>query len=74
MTTTKLPYTYTICPPGPETVRYTASCKEMGVLLMQSPDGNLIKDERRELWWSQNRAPRAVPIEEWLVKQFEVKK
>lgn len=66
----KLPYTYTICPPGPEPVRYTASCKEMGVLLKNSPNADLTIDERRELWSDYNRAPRTVTIEEWLVKRF----
>ena len=29
----KLPYTYTICPDGPEPKRFTASCAEMGAAL-----------------------------------------
>ena len=66
----KLPYTYTICPPGPEPVRYTAGCVEMGVLLKNSPNADLTIDERRELWSGPNRAPRMVTIEYWLVKQF----
>lgn len=69
----KLPYTYTICPPGPEPVRFTASCKEMGLMLKGSPNGDLTIDERRELWWAQHRMPRAVNVEEWLVKRFGVK-
>ena len=34
----KLPYTFTICPDGPEPVRYTASCAEMGAALMGGDD------------------------------------
>lgn len=35
----QLPYTYTICPPQEEPKRFTASCKEMGILLSHSPNG-----------------------------------
>lgn len=60
----------TLCPPGPEPVRYTASCKEMGVLLQNSPNADLTIDERREVWWAQHRQPRSVTIEEWLLHRF----
>jgi len=60
----------TMCPPGPEPQRFTASCAEMGRLLRDSPTGDLTIDERRELWWPQNRAPRSVTIEDWLAKNF----
>ena len=60
----KLPYTYTICPPGPEPIRFTASCREMGKLLAESSDGNLTKNETREMWGRSNRAPRTITIEE----------
>ena len=70
----KLPYTYTICPPGPEPQRFTASCAEMGRLLKDSPKGDLTIDERRDLWSAYNRAPRSVTIEDWLVQNFGVEK
>jgi len=35
----------TICPPGPEPTRYTASCKEMGRLLQNGAD--LVIDQVR---------------------------
>lgn len=60
----------TLCPPGPEPVRYTASCAEMGRLLKDSPNGDLTINERRELWSAYNRAPRSVTIEDWLVQNF----
>lgn len=41
----KLPYTFTICPDGPEPVRYTASCAEMVVALMGGDD--LTIDQRK---------------------------
>ena len=43
----KLPYTYTICPPGPEPKRFTASCPEMGAALMGGDD--LTIDQRKGL-------------------------
>ena len=47
----KLPYTYTICPPGPEPKRHTASCAQMGKLLKGSPDGDLTINQRRIAAW-----------------------
>lgn len=47
----KLPYTYTICPPGPEPERFTAGCREMGQLLKNSPDGNLTINQNRTATW-----------------------
>ena len=47
----KLPYTYTICPPGPEPKQPTASCAEMGKLLKSSPDGDLTINQRRTAVW-----------------------
>ena len=41
----QLPYTFTICPDGPEPKRFTASCPEMGVALMGGDD--LTIDQRR---------------------------
>jgi hypothetical protein len=66
----KLPYTYTICPPQEEPKRFTASCKEMGELLQNSPDGNLTIDDRRNgLWESwEGKGVAAEPFEDTLRK------
>jgi len=66
----QLPYTYTICPPQEEPKRFTASCKEMGILLQNSPDGNLTIDDRRNgLWQSwEGKGVAAEPIEDTLRK------
>ena len=47
----KLPYTFTICPDGPEPARYTASCPEMVVALMGGDD--LTIDQRKGLLFPQ---------------------
>jgi hypothetical protein len=47
----KLPYTFTICPDGPEPVRYTASCPEMVVALMNGDD--LTIDQRKGILFPQ---------------------
>ena len=70
----KLPYTYTICPPGPEPVQFTASCAEMDLMLQGSPNGDLMIDPRRELWRAQHRRPRAVNIGEFLMERLGGKK
>ena len=64
----QLPYTYTICPPQEEPKRFTASCKEMGILLQNSPDGNLTIDDRRNgLWESwEGKGVAAEPFEDTL--------
>ena len=64
----QLPYTYTICPPQEEPKRFTASCKEMGILLSNSPDGNLTIDDRRNgLWESwEGQGVAAEPFEDTL--------
>jgi len=64
----QLPYTYTICPPQEEPKRFTASCKEMGILLSNSPDGNLTIDDRRNgLWQSwEGKGVAAEPFEDTL--------
>ena len=64
----QLPYTYTICPPQEEPKRFTASCKEMGILLSNSPDGNLTIDDRRNgLWESwEGKGVAAEPFEDTL--------
>ena len=57
----------TICPPGPEPVRYTASCAEMGRLLLGNPNADLTIDHRRELWSNYNRSPRSMPVKNALL-------
>lgn len=66
----QLPYTYTICPPQEEPKRFTASCKEMGILLSHSPNGDLTIDDRRNgLWESwEGKGVAAEPIEDSLKK------
>ena len=43
----KLPYTYTICPDGPEPKRFTASCAEMGAALKGGDDLTI---DQRKIW------------------------
>lgn len=43
----QLPYTFTICPPGPEPKRFTASCAEMGAALMGGDDLTI---DQRKTW------------------------
>ena len=62
----KLPYTYTICPPGPEPKQHTASCPEMGLLLRNSPDGDLTIKNRGEAWQSWRNNLQAEPFEDAL--------
>ena len=65
----KLPYTYTICPTQAEPKRFTASCAEMGILLRNSPDGDLTIDDRRNgLWESWEGKGVVEPIEDRLHK------
>jgi hypothetical protein len=47
----KLPYTYTICPDQEEPKKFTASCLEMGMLLMNSIDGDLTINQKRTATW-----------------------
>ena len=61
----KLPYVYTICPTQEAPKRFTASCAEMGVLLRNSPDGDLTIDDRRNgLWQSWEGRPMGANIED----------
>ena len=62
----QLPYTYTLCPPGPEPKAFTASCQQMGQLLKDSPNGDLTIDQRRGGMWEswQGRRVEIAPIEE----------
>jgi hypothetical protein len=47
----KLPYTYTICPDQETPKQFTASCKDMGELLRNSPDGDLTINQKRTAAW-----------------------
>lgn len=62
----KLPYTFTICPDGPEPQKFTVSCPQMGRLLKASPNGDLTIDERRHGYWDSwsGRSVQLVPIED----------
>ncbi len=53
---------YTVCPPGPEPTRHTASCPEMVRLLMGGQ--NLTIDQRRHGMWQtwEGKALVAVPF------------
>lgn len=58
----KLPYKYTICPPGPEPKRFTASCPQMGAMLMGGDD--LTIDQRKLA--NLHRPDSRVPFEDRL--------
>lgn len=63
----KLPYTFTICPDGPEPKQPTASCVEMGELLKNSINGDLTINNRGVRWESWTNAPlQAEPFEDRL--------
>lgn len=63
----KLPYTFTICPDQEAPKNFTASCAEMGRLLMRSPDGDLTINQRRSAMWdSWTGGGVDAPIEEKL--------
>lgn len=47
----KLPYTYTICPDQEAPKNFTASCREMGELLRDSPNGDLTINQKRTATW-----------------------
>ena len=47
----KLPYTYTICPDQEAPKQFTASCKDIGKLLKQSPNGDLTINQNRTATW-----------------------
>jgi len=71
----KLPYTYTICPDQEEPKRFTASCADMGLLLKQSPDGDLtINQKRLGMWDSWTGGGVDIPIEEKLHNMLEKRK
>ena len=62
----KLPYTFTICPPDDAPKQFTASCPQLVKLLMNSTNGDLTIDDRRNgLWQSWERGGiQYSPIEE----------
>jgi hypothetical protein len=63
----KLPYTFTICPDQEAPKNFTASCAEMGVLLMNSPDGDLTLNQRRlGVWDAWTGGGVDAPLEEKL--------
>ena len=71
----KLPYTYTICPDQEEPKRFAASCADMGLLLKQSPDGDLtINQKRLGMWDSWTGGGVDIPIEEKLHNMLEKRK
>lgn len=68
----KLPYTYTICPPGPEPKQFTASCVYMGELLKNSIDGDLTINNRGAWWESWTNKPmESAPIEDMLAEMLK---
>lgn len=71
----KLPYTYTICPAEEAPKRFTASCSEMGLLLRNSPDGDLtINQKRSAMWDSWTGGGFDIPIEEKLHNMLQKEK
>jgi hypothetical protein len=63
----KLPYTYTICPDQEAPKTFTASCREMGELLRDSPDGDLtINQKRLGMWDSWTGSGAGIPVEDVL--------
>ena len=62
----KLPYIFTICPDQETPKQFTASCKEMGGLLKNSPDGNLTINQRRNATWDAWSGNHMGYVEEWL--------
>ena len=50
----KLPYTFTVCPPDEAPKQFTASCAEIGRLLKHSINGDLTIDVRRNDMWGRS--------------------
>ena len=75
----KLPYTFTIVPPNdPPEHKFTASCAEIGRLLMNSPNGDLtINQKQLSLWDSWTHSVCGKPVElqhkEWREKRLKDK-
>jgi len=65
----KLPYTFTICPPNDPPKQFTASSKEIGLLLAHSPNGDLTIDDRRNgAWQSWEGRPMGANLEDELAR------
>ena len=71
----KLPYTFTIVPPNdPPEPKFTASSKEIGRLLKNSPNGDLtINQTRNTLWQSWTEDVSAKPLELRIREMCEAK-
>ena len=70
----KLPYTFTICPTEPAPKLFTASSKELGLLLAHSPDGDLTIDDRRNgAWQAWEKRPMGANLEDELAKILKEK-
>jgi hypothetical protein len=75
----KLPYTFTIVPPNdPPEPKFTASCGEIGRLLMSSPNGDLtINQKQMSLWDSWTHSVCHKPVElkyqEWREQRIKEK-
>ena len=67
----KLPYTFTICPDQEAPKSFTASCKEMGRLVMNSPDGDLTINQKRIATWDAWSGNHMGFIEEKLQEMFQ---
>ena len=63
----KLPYTYTVCPPGPEPKRHTASCSAM-VKMLKTGDDLTINQHRDEMLY---RPDSRTPFEDRLTGMVE---
>lgn len=70
----KLPYTITICPDQEPPKRFTASCREMGELLKNSPNADLTINNR--IAWDSwtNRPLQPASIEEMLSEMCKPEK
>ena len=72
----KLPYTFTICPPDDAPKQFTARCPQLVTLLMNSTNGDLTIDDRRNgLWQSWERSGVvSTPVEEMLHNLLQERK
>ena len=53
----QLPYKYTLCPPGPEPKRFTASCPQMGAMLKGGDDLTIDQRKLANLYRPDSRVP-----------------
>ena len=70
----RLPYTYTICPDQEAPKQFTASCKDMGILLMHSINGDLTINQKQTATWDMWSGNHMGHIEEALHKIAQRKK